>query len=82
MITFKKQLTEAAIPPTVIEYFEEFPNEEMVPSHDDVVKFMWRLNSYFKITGHTFPKTSFLFSCSNLLPPGYTVLRRINLQSL
>lgn len=58
MITFKKQLTESAVPPTVMEYFEEFPNEEMIPSHDDVVKFMWRLNSYFKCTLITKEKPS------------------------
>ena len=58
MITFKKQLTEGAVPPTVIEYFEDFPNEEMIPSHDDVVKFMWRLNSYLKCMAITKEKPS------------------------
>lgn len=58
MITFKKKLTEGAVPPTVIEYFEDFPNEEMIPSHDDVVKFMWRLNSYLKCMAITKEKPS------------------------
>ena len=73
MITFKKKLTESAVPPTVMEYFEDFPNEEMIPSHDDVVKFMWRLNTYLycmavskEKPGHTCTPWGYRYSTKDL----------------